>query len=149
MEGRFPMLRMRLQSGLPSRPGGLKKERECMQSAKEKRQKQLEALEYVERFRGTIWDAIMRCCTIPIWRRCVSGDGFALSAVLLLRGYLDGGVRQALSERDRQECGADGLQAPSQDRPLAGKTFRPICRTMHPAWRISSSTGRRCGSRRS
>ena len=65
MEDRFPMLRMRLQSGLPSGPGGLKKERECMQSAKEKRQKQLEALEYVERFRGTIWDAIMQVLHDP------------------------------------------------------------------------------------
>ena len=83
MEGRFPMLRMRLQSGLPSGPGGLKKERECMQSAKEKRQKQLEALEYVERFRGTIWDAIMQVLHDPY----LAEDAFQETALRFLRYY--------------------------------------------------------------
>ena len=83
MEGRFPMLRMRLQSGLPSGPGGLKKERECMQSAKEKRQKQLEALEYVERFRGTIWDAIMQVLHDPY----LAEEAFQETALRFLRYY--------------------------------------------------------------
>lgn len=83
MEDRFPMLRMRLQSGLPSGPGGLKKERECMQSAKEKRQKQLEALEYVERFRGTIWDATMQVLHDPY----LAEDAFQETALRFLRYY--------------------------------------------------------------
>ena len=52
-----------------------------MQSAKEKRQKQLEALEYVERFRGTIWDAIMQVLHDPY----LAEDAFQETALRFLR----------------------------------------------------------------
>ena len=54
-----------------------------MQSAKEKRQKQLEALEYVERFRGTIWDAIMQVLHDPY----LAEDAFQETALRFLRYY--------------------------------------------------------------
>ena len=77
------MLRTRVHSGLRGGSGGLKKERECMQSAKEKRQKQLEAMEYVERFRGTIWDAIMQVLHDPY----LAEDAFQETALRFLRYY--------------------------------------------------------------
>ena len=54
-----------------------------MQSAKEKRQKQLEALEYVERFRGTIWDATMQVLHDPY----LAEDAFQETALRFLRYY--------------------------------------------------------------
>ena len=77
------MLRTRVHSGLRGGSGGLRKERKCMQSAKEKRQKQLEALEYVERFRGTIWDATMQVLHDPY----LAEDAFQETALRFLRYY--------------------------------------------------------------
>ncbi len=54
-----------------------------MWSAKEKRQKQLEAMEYVERFRGTIWDAIMQVLHDPY----LAEDAFQETALRFLRYY--------------------------------------------------------------
>lgn len=64
-------------------PGSLRKESEDMQSVKEKRQMQLEALEYVERFRGAIWDAIVQVLHDPY----LAEDAFQETALRFLRYY--------------------------------------------------------------